>query len=75
MKSPLMYVKWINGLMDGQRISTLANCCFHHLQVKLEQLGAKKNMCLSVHVKDGKLTITKQGESGGGQTFQHNQGK
>ena len=32
-------------------------------------------MCLSVHIKDGKLTISKQGELGGGQTFYHNQGK
>lgn len=32
-------------------------------------------MCLSVHIKDGKLTISKQGELGGGQTFHHNQGK
>lgn len=65
--------QWIDGWT--KLIGALTHCCFHLLQVKLEQLGAKKNMCLSVHIKDGKLTISKQDGSGGGQTFQHNQGK
>lgn len=43
--------------------------------VKTEQLGNKKNLCITVNVKDCRIIISKQGEFAGGTIYPASQSK